>query len=344
MKYWSITDVVRHIRVCLAVDGFDVDCLLKDAGLDSLAHSSDQADDILAVSDKFSHLWEALAEVSGDPMLGFRISSPHPLSWLGLLGHIMLASPDLKTVSENLLRYMPLVSPTVQASIEQTGGRMVLGLDLFGATRSVPQQRYDFTWSVLLATMRFVSGRCALTPVSVSYTFARPVSAQAYVEEFGCPVHFDAARNLMEFAEADFIAPIPTCNPLAAEGMFRLLDERLVQVPRTTTSAKVRSLLLTVIDQGQPLREAVSKRLLLSERTLQRRLAGEGTDFSTLIDEVRRELAGQYMDGEFTIKTLRYKLGFSDSSTFHRACLRWFGKAPSEIKLERSIRPRVSSL
>jgi AraC-like DNA-binding protein len=94
----------------------------------------------------------------------------------------------------------------------------------------------------------------------------------------------------------------------------------------------VQNLLVTMIEQGGALREAVAKRLLISERTLQRRLADEGTDFSTLVDEVRREIAQQYLGNDkLTLKMLSYKLGFSDPSAFHRACVRWFGKAPGEF-------------
>ena len=338
MRYSSAIDVVRRIKVCLASDGFDVERLFCEAGLETLERCEDKSDDVLALSDKFSHLWEALTDVSGDPMLGFRVSSPHPLSWLGMLGHVMLASPNLKTASENLIRYMPLVSPTVQATIESRQERTAVCLHLVGGSRAVPQQRYDFTWSMLLSTMRFVAGHAGLKPVMVAYAFAQPRSIEAYVEKFGCPVRFGAARNVMEFANADLMAPIPTSNTLAAEGLFHQLNERLAQAPRTSFSAKVQNLLVTMIDQGGALREAVAKRLLISERTLQRRLADEGTDFSALVDAVRREMAQQYLGStKLTLKMLSYKLGFSDPSAFHRACIRWFGKAPGEFQQEHAM-------
>src|SRR5262249_47472468 len=155
----------------------------------------------------------------------------------------------LKQASENMLRYMPLVSPTVRPTIEQKGGRTTVSLHLVGGRRAVPQQRYDFTWSMLLSTLRFVAGSADLHPVAVEYAFPQPASYPAYVEKFGCPVRFNSSRNVMEFADADLLAPIPTCNPLAAEGLFRLLDERLAQLERTSFTAKVRALLVTMIDQ-----------------------------------------------------------------------------------------------
>jgi AraC-like DNA-binding protein len=239
----------------------------------------------------------------------------------------------LKSAADSLMRYMPLVSPIVHATIEPKSDRIRVGLHLVGGARAVPQQRYDFTWNLLLATLRFVAGRPGLRPVQVDYAYPSPgAAAAAYNERFGCQVRFGAAGNALEFANADLLSPIPTANPLAAKGLFQLLDERLAQAERTSFASRVRDLLPTMIDQGGALRDAVARRLLISERTLQRRLADEGTDFSTLVDEVRRAIAQQYLGSDrISLKNLSYKLGFSDPSAFHRACLRWFGKAPGEF-------------
>lgn len=333
MNYLSTADVVQRIKACLAADGFDVSTLFARAGLAHLESGSARASDLLALSDQFSLLWEALAIVTGDPLLGFRVCATDPLSWLGVLGHLMLASPTLKGAAGNLMRYMPLVTPIVHATIEPVQGRTRLGLHLVGGARLVPPQRYDFTWNLLLATVRFVAGRPDLRPVAVDYAFPPPSSTAPYAERFGCPVRFGAPANALEFDDADIAAPIPTANPLAAEGLFRLLDERLAQAERSSVAGRVRDLLPGMIERGGALREAVARRLLISERTLQRRLADEGTDFSTLVDEVRRDIARQYLGSEgISLKSLSYKLGFSDHSAFHRACLRWFGKAPGEFQ------------
>jgi AraC-like DNA-binding protein len=333
VNYLSATDVVQSIKACLAADGVDVASLFARARLDNFDDQAHRAANLLALSDQFSQLWETLAVATGDPLLGFRVFPPDPLSWLGVLGHLMLASPTLKGAADNLMRYMPLVSPIVHAAIEPKGERTRVGLQLLGEARPVPIQRYDFTWNLLLSTLRFVAARPDVRPVLAEYAYPAPPSSASYAERFGCPVRFGAPANALEFANADLLAPIPTANPLAAEGLFRLLDERLAQAERTSFAARVRDLLPTMIDQGGALREAVARRLLISERTLQRRLADEGTDFSALVDDVRRAIARQYLGSDrISLKNLSYKLGFSDPSAFHRACLRWFGKAPGEFQ------------
>jgi AraC-like DNA-binding protein len=332
MNYLSATDVVQCIRSCLGAKGVDVDGVLARAGLSGFEAESAHAADLLALSDQFSLLWEALAAGSTDPLVGFRVFPPDPLSWLGALGHLVLASPNLKSAAASLMRYMPLVSPIVHASIEPTAQRTRVGLRLVGRERAVPQQRYDFTWNLLLSTLRFVAGRPDLRPVQVDYACPTPQASAAYSAHFGCPVRFGTPGNAIEFANADLLTPIPTANPVVAGGLFRQLDERLALAERTSFTRRVRDLLPSMIDQGGALRDAVARRLLISERTLQRRLADEGTDFSTLVDEVRRSIAQQYLGSDrISLKNLSYKLGFSDPSAFHRACLRWFGKAPGEF-------------
>lgn len=334
MNYASLSDVVQRIKFCLASAGTDVEHLFEQAGIDLPGGGAARAADALALSDQFSFLWYNLAMAAGEPMLGFRVCAPDPISWLGVIGHLLLASPTLQHGADSLRRYLPLVSPLVRASIDAVHpGRTRVSLHLTGSAQAVPLQRYDFTWNLLLSTLRFVSARPALGPVRVDYAYPAPPSAAAYAGQFGCPVHFGGSANALEFANADLLLPIPTANPLAAAGLLRLLDERLAQLEASSFSERVRGVLATIIDQGGALRETVAQRLLISERTLQRRLAGEGTDFSTLVDDVRRALAAQHLGNDRqSLKNLSYKLGFADPSAFHRACLRWFGKAPGEFQ------------
>ena len=92
-------------------------------------------------------------------------------------------------------------------------------------------------------------------------------------------------------------------------------------------------LLASLLPKGPPHRDDVAAQLMMSERTLQRRLAEEGTSFTNLVDDTRRELARQSLSaGELSLKMLSFQLGFSEPSAFYRACKRWFGMAPSDIQ------------
>lgn len=346
MMYSSAIDLVRGIKTRLATCAFDVESLFKQAGLEE---SDCIADDALTLSDKVSHLWELVTKASGDPLLGVKVSSPQPLDRSGLIGHILRASPDVKTAIDNLVHYTPLVSPTVHSTSERIKDRTRVSLHLPGGQRQVPQQHYDFIWCMLLRTLQRATGRDDLKPVLVTYAFPEPEAAQAYADAFGCPVLFGMPANAIELTDADLATPIPTEYPIAADWALRMLAElahsqrewtlrmlaKSAQSQRISASfsARVQCLLASMLTKGEPLRDEVAKRLMMSERTLQRRLAEEGTNFTKIVDDTRREIAQQYLgNGQLTLKQLSFQLGFSDPSAFNRACKRWFGQSPQQLQ------------
>jgi AraC-like DNA-binding protein len=73
----------------------------------------------------------------------------------------------------------------------------------------------------------------------------------------------------------------------------------------------------------------------MSARSLQRRLREEGTTFRNLVDEVRRDLAQDYIgDPGISLMEVAFVLGFSVYSSFSRAYKRWTGMSPGEGRRE----------
>lgn len=314
MSYSSALHLVRGVKSRLHHSGVEAEQLFAQAGLDE---GGGLACDALTLSDKLSHLWELLVEHSGDPLIGLKISTPHRLGWLGVMGHIML------------------VSPTVQSTIERCHGHTRVGIMLPGLHRAVPQQRYDFVWCVLLRTLRCASGRDDAVPVVVEYNFPAPANAAFYEQTFGCPVHFGRAHNVMEFADSDLVAALPNGGmplPSAGAGAGAPVLAQLAQARPPAFTARVQEILAALLPKGPPHRDMVAGLLAMSERTLQRRLAEEGTSFSAVVDDTRRALARQSLEaGELSLKMLSFQLGFSEPSAFYRACKRWFGMTPSDL-------------
>jgi AraC-like DNA-binding protein len=68
----------------------------------------------------------------------------------------------------------------------------------------------------------------------------------------------------------------------------------------------------------------------VNERTLQRRLAAEGAEFSGLLDEVRRDLVRRYVDGgALPMSRIAGLVGYARQSSFNRWFAEAFGASPS---------------
>ena len=102
--------------------------------------------------------------------------------------------------------------------------------------------------------------------------------------------------------------------------------------PESDLVANVRSEIVRGLARGRFALGDCAEALGTSQRTLERRLAEHGTPYQELVDGVRRGLALRLLKDTRGIEEVALLLGYTERSSFHRACLRWFGKTPLELR------------
>lgn len=309
--------------------GLDVAELFAEAGLDVTQLTMREA---RFAPEKISALWELAVQRSGNPSLGLAMPElAHPASF-DMVVHVMMTSLNLLNAIERLLRYIRIVSDAADIRLHEEDSGYGLSIVLDGGGRPVPRARVEFVVVTIFNILRWLSGR-RLRPLSVDFPYPAPVDLEPYRQAFDAPLNFNAPVHQVHFAHSDLAAPLPMANPELAALHDRVAGEYLTRLDRAKTSARVRELIIPRLPDGDPLRADIARQLCLSERTLQRRLQEEGTSFNELVDQIRRELAQQYLsDRRLTMAQAAYLLGFSDQSTFFRACKRWFDTSPGEYR------------
>jgi len=68
---------------------------------------------------------------------------------------------------------------------------------------------------------------------------------------------------------------------------------------------------------------------------VQRRLAEAGTSFEEILDDVRRTMAGQLAATGMQAQQIATMLGYSEQSSYARACRRWYGESPRQLAARR---------
>jgi AraC-like DNA-binding protein len=98
-------------------------------------------------------------------------------------------------------------------------------------------------------------------------------------------------------------------------------------------SAEVRKQIIQMLPLGRVDQTTVAERLYRSRATLQRQLKAEGTNFRTIHDSTRRNLAERYLrSGDLAQAEIAFLTGFTDQSNFARAFKRWVGVTPREFR------------
>jgi AraC-like DNA-binding protein len=316
-------------------DGFARHAMDLDAVLlaDPRVGNLDVVLDSLDLADLFDLAWRAALSQTGDPAIGLKMTPRQPMLGLGSMAHLVLAASDMRSALQQLSRFTGVISPTTAVGLDITPSCCRLTMRLSPGHQPAVQQRYDFMSATLVHGIDWISGR-SLRPLRVCHPFPAPQDPRPWQEAFGAPVLFSAAEFALEFPLDILSLPMPTADPSIAD-LSERLALRLIEQQGGSLTARVREVLSKELSRGDPRREQVAAALNLSERTLQRRLHDAGTTFNDLVDATRRELAERYIaSGSATPTEMSFALGFSDPSNFYRACKRWFGRPPGEVRCD----------
>ncbi len=111
--------------------------------------------------------------------------------------------------------------------------------------------------------------------------------------------------------------------------------ERLLRSLMTGSSARerVRSAIWNVLSDGRPTLKRIASALQVPSRTLQRRLADEGTSVEQEIEAIRKSMAmAMLRDPANATDEVAFLLGYREPSTLFRSFRRWTGMTPQEYR------------
>jgi len=102
-------------------------------------------------------------------------------------------------------------------------------------------------------------------------------------------------------------------------------------------SSQLRRMLPSLVTTHGDSLAAAAKRVGLATRTLNRRLAAEGTSYLQLREEARYTIARQLLTGtRMPANQVADRLGYANASAFTRAFRQWSGKAPAEWRASKA--------
>lgn len=172
-----------------------------------------------------------------------------------------------------------------------------------------------------------------IPPLKISCAYAQPQHSPDYLYFYPGTVVFEQTYTALYFDKKYLRMPIQqTKKQLNSFLQQAPKDWIYVSFSESLLAHKIKDFLSKDAQTGAKI-DQVAAALHLSVRTLSRRLTAEGTSFQSIKDEVRRDLAIQYLtSGKQSLDILANQLGFEDSSSFSRAFRSWTGSPPSNYR------------
>lgn len=270
---------------------------------------------------------EAWVEHTGDESIGLRAGASVEPGDLDAMEYAARSCATQREAMECAARYTHLVNEAAEVSIIDFGEH---ALWRYRITDGVPQPRAANDFVIASAagfSMR--CGRIDRMPVEVHFMHDAPADPGAYAAFSASVVRFGMPHNGYVLEKAVLDAPTRGGNVrmhAAFENYARELSERAALGVRS----RARDAIVARLGSGDMCMESVAASLAMSVPTLRRRLEDEGTTFTNLVDDVRRNLAERYLrDSSRSISEIATLLGFAHAPAFHKAFRRWKGVTPT---------------
>jgi AraC-like DNA-binding protein len=330
----SLNTLAIAVVRTLATRGCDGPELLLRAGLDpGLLSDPNGRSPVRGMA----RLWRLAVEASGDPCLGLKTAAHVQPATFHSLGLALLASKSLEDALTRSARFSRIVSNAADVAIEHTEEGMNYVVRCFPGV-PVANEGIDLLMASTVKIGVLLLGVDAQAPRPLRIKLRRSATAQMRREfeaYFNCPIEFEAEENSLFVPRLWMDLPLPMANPDLARQNDLVVLQYLARFDGARLAEKVRSELVARLPAGEPSRVEVAAALHLSEKTLQRRLHDEDTSFQKVLDEVRRDLAQQYLrENAASVCEITFRLGFSDQSSFTRAFRRWTGVTPGEFRAQ----------
>lgn len=308
----------------LTANGLDTDWLLREAGI---PHWSMRDGDIQVPSPAYARLWEVAARALDDPLVPARLGCRFALGAGGLCDYLFSTSA---TIGEGLATVGPFISDITTnhrlSRTEEDNGDITFGFEIIEGDDTAR----DLTHLWAVASLPGRARRVAAGPFDAVGVRLRQRAPRNYADLHDLvgtrAIEFGASDDSITFRAADMDIPLTTADPV----LRAILEKAAATVPPPPPLAsawvdQVSEALAEALVAGDASLATVARRLMVSRRTLQRRLTEAGTTWRQELDRARLErlrradTVGQQLGRARQAEIL----GYSGPQAIRRAARRW---------------------
>mgnify|MGYP001026937951 CR=1 FL=1 len=314
------------VAACHLLD-IDPETVLRQTGLERLSGNYEA---LYVTPKQLAAVYEALGTVSGKD--DFHITLANGFA-KGAFGSAFLAMQCSETLRDGIYRagrFKELFEPIEWKVVESDA---TLSVHVRTRTADFPfggtAQVICFLW--LVQSSRNVTAK-HIVPKRVCVTEA--FAHQRRIEqEFDCPVEV-ADRAFIEFDNETVAIRSLSANRAVINGLDRSADAQ----QRESLSGQsfleiVHANVQELLPSGVVTSDRVARSLSMSKRTLERRLAEQGSSFTKIVRDCRTQVADHYLcQTHLSLTEIGFLLGYRDINSFYRAFKSWHGRTAQEMR------------
>jgi AraC-like DNA-binding protein len=276
-----------------------------------------------------------VAEALQDEFLGVHLAQLPDLRELGLIFYVAASSETLGDALQRAARYSSIVNEGLSLKCFREGDIRML-FEYVGVTRHSDRHQLEFLMTLVIRLCRQLTG-LRVTPTRVRITHRRSNRrGSGLTTYFGRNITFGARADELTFADRFSGIAIKSADPYLNELLVTNGEQALAhrRTNRGAYRAAVENAIVPLLPHGKVSALLIAMKLGFSRRTSARRLALEGVTFTEVLQNLRHDLAVQYLsDPDLSISRIAWLLGYREISAFTHAFKRWSGNTPRQTRV-----------
>ncbi|USJ27966.1 AraC family transcriptional regulator [Ensifer adhaerens] len=278
----------------------------------------------------YLEFFEDAARTFDDPVLGARLGFALRPGDLWPMGLLLMQASSIGSALSYYARYASAFQTATTFSVQSDPGGLMCTYKVHAdLAPSLLRQDNEFTLACICGQLR-TAFDSNWRPLEVQ--FEHPTNGQASTLQriFGAPVRFSQTRNsiIVDRREADLQYRTEDRE------FINILNQHMASViasnnDNLSATEQVRALVSVRLGLAPVELPFLASELGVTARTLQRRLADEGTSLREILRGYREKMAAAYLaQGNMSIEEISTALGYAESTVFSRAFKIWTGGSP----------------
>lgn len=286
--------------------------------------------------DEFERVLSAAIAVTGDDALGLHVAEHMPEGAVDLLGHLAAHAPTMREAVNIASQFVGLGMDGLVLAVRDDGDAFVVRYAFPRSTPLADRVLAEFMMAGMVRLARSFTGPTAM-PGRASFEHERPNHHHEYTRIFGGNQRFGQSETSIAFDREIADRPQMHHHPELYALLRTEAQRRLNRMtPDVRPADRLRQYLLAMPPSRIPEIAVAARDLGMSERSLRRWLATEGTSYREVVRSALEAGADRMLlDPTQTIKEIALALGFADAAAFHHAFKRWTGLTPGEYRRAR---------
>jgi AraC-like DNA-binding protein len=275
--------------------------------------------------------WEVAGVLAG-PQVGLLAARELHLGDVDPHAQLLDATRTLGDAFELAIQYHRLICDYMAITAEAAPRNALLRFRTLSSS-DLADSQVEFAVAAFCRLFGFVFGSLPIAEVRFRHLSRSPLCLLDAT--FGCPVTLGADETALVIPGGALELP----NGLAdlRVGAARPEDAgHAIRLPPAMPplSGQVYDRLVNALPLRVTGADDIARDLQMSERTLRRRLLGEGTSHRHLLEHARRAVAIRLLgEHRSSVDEVAYHLGYAQASSFQRAFKRWTGLPPATYRV-----------